>query len=276
MRTLTPSIKHITMLAAVAVIFGSSGIIVQAQENIANVPIDFSANGMTASEACAFFREKLSTEDNALNVVVAPEAENVVLPDMNLRHITFAGFADFINGIGNEMEVPRAQRFGINQGDDVWYFWAEPNKDSGSERTETIVRSLPKDVEGTLGLIEAVIDAKSGSSLPVLKLHEPTHTLIATGTRDSLSLVSDIIANAKESEDGGALAMLKEDLESSNQQWESKLRIAEREREIETKSLSVQLEQLQEQLAMSNAERQKLQQIIATLEAKLAAASAGR
>lgn len=271
--------KRITALVAAAYTLGSTfSIIAQAQEYAAEIPVDFSGKGLTASEACEFFRVKLSTEEMPLNVVVAPEAEDIVLPEMRLKNITFTAFADFINGIGNEMEVTRKRKFGIDQKGEVWYFWAEPSAEDSLGK-ETIVESLPKDADATLGLIEAALGSEGLRPMPEIKLHEPTNTLIARGSRVDLRLISLIVDQAKRPEVSSALKkkdaaieQLQKDLANVNEQWQSKLRIADRERQIELESQSDRINQLQKQLALSNAERQKYQELVTTLETKLAAA----
>lgn len=170
---------------------------------------------------------------NPLNIVFSKEAEEIRLPSMELRQITFSQFVSFINRIGGAKRAGAVTsdpfaggggppvfpphsgpRFGISEEDGIWYFWAEktePNEgapvaaggmgmDGGKVEAkpalETMVYALDGETEIVLGLIEEAL-AETRRHLerpePSLKFHEPSSTLIVSATLGDLQMIEEVI-----------------------------------------------------------------------------------
>jgi hypothetical protein len=174
-------------------------------------------------EACTYVADIVEDlTGDPINIVISPEAEDIVLPKMHLRRITFEQFVSFINRIGGAdalqsgggafgsmdagggMPIPHTgPSFGIAEANGIWYFWAEKETEKApaeppEEKVELLTRVFPLDgdTEAILALIEEALSESRRHGKkpePTLKFHEPSGTLIATGSVEDLQLIDDVV-----------------------------------------------------------------------------------
>lgn len=194
----------------------------------------------------------------------------------------------FSAGEGRFMPEHTGPRFGITEADGIWYFWAEqsidekryafegnfeddlvaagpaggmpPGLSNPASQKITRVFALEGNAEVTLGLIEeAVKETQSHSQRPEpsLKFHEPSSTLIASGSIEDLEMIDDVIR-----------VML--DRENNKQMQESELLVSEMAEQI--KALRQELEFATRMTEEARPLGDRLDREIAVLQAELAEA----
>lgn len=171
---------------------------------------DISFFNVNAGTAMTQLAERFSSELHPLNIVVAPEAKDIVLPDMKLKQVSFDQIASFLNQIGGAMVAkgndddpfgggspspvmplrPAGERFGLTLSAGIWYFWSDKSF-AVKQKAEllTMVMYLGSEAEMILSLIDEALSSKKRDYSPVLKFHKPTQSLIATADEPDLTLI---------------------------------------------------------------------------------------
>lgn len=146
----------------------------------------------TIGEISDYLAEAVSTPENPLNIVVAPEAKDIVLPSMKLRQITFKQLVSFINQIG---ETEKTNQFMIMDNGGIWYFWAQSK--AKKRDAKTMVMHLGKDPDTALNLIDETLRVTNRNYVPSLKFHEPSQSLIATAEEEDLRLIMEVVSQVE-------------------------------------------------------------------------------
>lgn len=215
----------------------------------------------TIPQLCNYLIDRASTPDNPINIVVTPEAENLRLPTLKLRRVTFKQVTDFVSQLGESR--PTGQ-FSISNRGGIHYIWARKPQ----TKLVTSVLHLGDGAEAALGLIDETLAVTPREYQPSLKFHEPSQSLIVTANADDLRLISEVVSQIEKRQRGAEAAEVEAQLAHSQDELAA-VQESQRQMMIEYETRLAARLDLEAQVAKSKAELAKARETTKLLEAEL-------
>ena len=221
-----------------------------------------------------------------INVVVAPEAGEVVMPAVTIKQVTVAAAIELLNGQVRDLPDRRVQ---LSVSQLLMYDTRERQtyqvraKVSGRPTVQaasvwTLADLLDNDLssEAVLSAVETALEVVGSATKPDVRFHEDTALLIASGDHDQLQAIEHVLDSLNEAVSQRRNDMMRQVeqqlVDIDDDRRTAKMRLAESE--IEVKNARQEAIAFRQEMARLEMLMKELQRMLETKERELAATRA--
>jgi hypothetical protein len=231
--------------------------------------LDFEFGGGSVREFIEQFNAVASVP---LNVVVPVGAEQVTVPEMQLRGVTGEDVTAVLNAVGEQNEGVRFQL--MRTTDSTWVLATENRDEDASQVAFHPVGNLLEstsieDLSATIATAWEMLGLP-GSALEHIKFHEDTRLLIATGSPEVLGLVESAIAALGAEQRSAVEAAMRAEVEKAQGEVDRTRYQAEMEMQLAKEKTAMMQDELRQQADQLRAENAELRAALRELESELA------